>query len=248
MASPVDAPDVLPPRGTTTSAASADREIAAIALRQHGVIEYRQLIRLGLSPKAIAHRVETGRLHRIHRGVYAVGHAKLSGRGQWMAAVLAAGDDAALSHRSAASLWGLPVPASSLIDVTAPKDRRRPGIAIHEAVLLPDEHTSRDGIPVTTVARTILDLAATEPRHVERALREAERRRLADTTPLAALLTRYPGRRGTARIREILDAGHAHLGITRSELEEAFLAFLDAHHFIRPLLNAHVEGFECDCV
>ena len=115
------------------------------------------------------------------------------------------------------------------------------------AQLADDEVTVRDGIPVTTVARTLLDLAAVAPRRqVERALREAERRRLGDTTPLAVLLERHRGRRGTATLRALI--ARAGDGVTESELEERFLTFLDERGFERPKLNAYVEGYRCDAV
>jgi very-short-patch-repair endonuclease len=240
------ASDVSRPQGASTSVTRGDEAIAGLAARQHGVVARRQLVRLGLSAKAIRHRARTGRLHLIHRGVSAVGHARLTQRGWWMAAVLAAGEGAVLSHRSAAALWGLGLGASGRVDVTVAKERRRPGSAIHEARLEPDEGTVRDGIPVTTVARTLLDLAATAPRRdTERALREAERRRLGDRASVAVLLERHRGRKGTATLRALL--ARATDGITKSELEEAFLTFLDDRRFSRPSLNVHVEGFECDC-
>ena len=247
MATLPDTSDVVHPIGASTSDTPLDMAIAALAVRQHGVVEYRQLVSLGLSAKAIAHRVQTGRLHPVHRGVYAVGHARLTERGRWMAAVLSAGDRAVLSHRSAAALWGLGAASSSRIDVTAPTERRRPGVAMHQMTIEADERTIRDGIPVTTVSRTLLDLAAVAPRRqVERALREAEHQRLGDQASVAVLLDRHRGRKGTKALRDLLD--RAQDGITRSDLEEAFLTFLDEHDFARPLLNAHVGDYECDCV
>lgn len=243
-----DEDDVLRPIARRTSASSVDSAIAAIALRQHGVIEYRQLVRLGLSRDAIDHRVRTGRLHRIHRRVFAVGHRKLTQRGVWMAAVLAAGDGAVLSHRNGASLWGLGISTSGRIDVTVPTERRqRRGMRLHRARLADDEITVRDGIPVTTVSRTLLDLAAVAPRRqVEKALREAEHRRLGDRAGVAVLLERHRGRRGTAVLRELRT--RAQDGVTESELEERFLTFLDERGFERPQLNAYVEGYRCDAV
>ena len=222
--------------------------IATIALRQHGVIEYRQLVRLGLSRSAIDHRVRTGRLHRLHRRVFAVGHRKLTQRGVWMAAVLAAGDGAVLSHRDGANLWGLGISNAGRVDVTVPRQRRtRRGLRLHEARLEDDEITVRDGIPVTTVSRTLLDLAAVAPRRqVERALREAERRALGDRASVAVLLERHRGRKGTKILRELIP--RASDGITESVLEERFLAFLDERGFPRPQLNAYVEGYRCDAV
>ena len=154
-----------------------------------------------------------------------------------MAAVLAAGEAAVLSHRSAARLWGLRTSEKD-IEVTAPAKRRRRGITVHEAVLAPDETTTRGSIPTTTAARTLLDLASVlTPLDLERAVHDAERLQLADTTPLQTLLTRYPRRPGTPALKRLL-ADHA-LGddVTDSELEDAFLAFLDERSLPRPQLN-----------
>jgi predicted transcriptional regulator of viral defense system len=141
-----------------------DRLIAALAERQHGVVATWQLVALGLTHDGIGYRAQTGRLHRIHQGVYAVGHRKLTPNGHRMAAVLAYGPDAVLSHRSAAALWGFGHP-SYRIDVTTPHRRSgRKAIRAHTSALHPEDRTTRDGIPVTSVARTILDLAARSTR------------------------------------------------------------------------------------
>ena len=171
-----------------------------------------------------------------------------------MAAVLVAGRGAALSHRSAAALWGLWPSGRSRIDVTTSR-RIRPsrGIQSHRATLPDDEITTRRGIPVTTVPRTLLDLAAALPRHqVEHAINEAQVQRLGDPIPLAALLARYPRRRGVAVARAILDDARIGSTITRSELEERFSTFLLHHGLPWPEINANI-GFgdgsvECDFV
>ena len=184
----------------------------------------------------------SGRLHEVHRGVYAVGHRKLTMRGRWMAAVLATGD--VLSHRAAAALHG--IRRSSMIEVTG-RRRRRPGIRVHESALQPDEITTVDGIPCTTVARTLLDLAAILPPHdIEAAMNEAEYLRLADHTSLDDLVARYPNRKGTKALRRLLR--HPLRGRVRSDLELAFMAFLDTHAIPPPKRNLHVLGYECDCV
>jgi len=170
-----------------------------------------------------------------------------------MAAVLAGGTGAVLSHRSAGALWGIHPTARRPEVVAAPGRHGGRKVEVHHCALEPDERTVRDGIPVTTTARTLLDLAAVlTPNQVERALREAEARRLWDATSLAELLERHPRRRGTAMLRRMLAAGRAGEGITRSELEEHFLALLDAAVLPRPKLNHHLEAagrlIECDCV
>lgn len=146
-----------------------------------------------------------------------------------MAAVLDAGPGGCLSHRSAAALWGLLRDPESLVEITTPAQKRaRRGWRGYRRLLAADECTELNGIVVTTAARTLLDLGAVAPRHhLEGAIREAERRRLAGPLSLAALLARYPGRRGVARVRVALDRSHLGLGRTRSELEDRFAVFLE---------------------
>jgi very-short-patch-repair endonuclease/predicted transcriptional regulator of viral defense system len=243
-----DAVEVDPAIGGNPPPSSADLVIGSLARSQHGVVARRQLLALGLGDRAIDHRLACGRLHPIRRGVYAVGHAVLTPRGRWLAAVLGAGTGAVLSHGAAAALWGLG--PTGQIEVTVPVKRAsRPGLTVHASRLAGDETTEVDGIPVTTVARTILDLAAVWPRHrVERALHEAEVRQLTSPTSLDELLRRHPRRRGNSALRSILAKARAGANLTRSELEARFLAFLDAHHLPRPRTNVDVCGFEADCV
>ena len=240
-----DAVDVVGAIRSQTHPASRDGWIAALAERQHGVVSRRQLLALGIDRDRIARRLAQGRLHRVHRGVYAVGHRVLSVRGRWMAAVLAAGPGAVLSHRAAATLHD--IAQGGAIEVTVPQKRRRHhGFVTRTATLATDEITEVDGIPVTTVARTLLDLAAVWPAHrVERAAHEAELRRLTSPTSLAALLDRYPRRKGTPALRRIVALGAQP---TRSELESRFLSFLDDEQLPRPSTNAEVEAFEVDCL
>jgi very-short-patch-repair endonuclease len=158
--------------------ASADVEVARIAARQHGVVSQKQLLGAGLSTSAIRRRVKKGRLHRIHRGVYAVGHPGLSQFGRWMAAALACGEGAAASHRSAAELWGLLKPSDGPIHVSVPGDGGRAwrtGLRLHRrTVLLPAAVTRRHGIPVTKPAQTIVDLrSVASPKELRRAIRQA---------------------------------------------------------------------------
>jgi predicted transcriptional regulator of viral defense system len=148
----------------------SDWAVARIAAGQHGVISTRQLLTTGLSKRQIDVRSRLGRLHRVHQGVYAVGHHGLSQHCKWMAAVLACDQDgrrAALSHRSAAELWGLLLPTRGSVDVTVPGNggrRRRTGIRVHRSrTLEPTMTTHRLGIPVTTPQRTVADLQRTKP-------------------------------------------------------------------------------------
>jgi hypothetical protein len=171
-----------------------------------------------------------------------------------MAGVLAGGPRAVLSHRSAAALWGIRQSHGGMVDITIPSSRRqRPSIAWHVTTLSADEITSTAAIPVTTVARTLLDLASVlKGRSLERAMNEAEVQRFTDAPSLPALLDRYPGRRGTAAIRAILAARELGSTVTRSELEERFLRFLARSGLPQPELNVPIalrEGFvEADCV
>jgi very-short-patch-repair endonuclease len=142
--------------------ATPDRVYARIAGRQYGVVRYDQLVWAGLVPSAITRRVTTGRLHRLYRGVYAVGHTNLSREGRWIAAVFACGPGAVLSHESAAHLWRLSPTSPPMIHVTVPATSgrsNRPGIRLHRSsTLRPNDTTLRRNIPVTTPARTLADL------------------------------------------------------------------------------------------
>jgi len=171
-----------------------------------------------------------------------------------MAAVLFCGSNAVLSHRSAAALWGIRNPSSRAIEVTTPsKSRSRAGIHRHHAVLPADERTEQDGIPVTTVPRTILDIAAVErPEAVESALRQAEFLRLHDRLSLRDLLDRYPRRKGTRAVRAALARFSESSGRVESRLEERFLPFLDRYRLPRPQFNAWLEvggrRYRVDCL
>lgn len=227
----------------------AEVRIARLAAAQHGVVARRQLIELGLTRHGIEHRLGTGRLHRVHRSVYAAGAPRLDIHGRWMAAVLACGPDAVLSHRSAAALWAIRPTAMPQADVslaTAGGRRRRPGLILHRCVSLDAQSiTTRHQIPVTTPARTLLDLAVILPRReLERAVQEAEAARLVEIDQLAtrARYERAPRR----RLLAILDEYALGAALTRSDLEQRFLEICRAHGLPRPRVNARVEGLEVD--
>ncbi|MGE5406987.1 MAG: DUF559 domain-containing protein [Syntrophothermus sp.] len=224
-----------------------------MARRQHGVVARWQLIERGMGRRPIEERLRLGRFHLLHRGVYAVGHRALGWDGTLMAAVLAGGRGAVLSHRSAAQAWGL-VPRRAIdVEVTkATALRGRAGIRPHQAVLHRDELGEVDGIPVTSVARTLLDIAPMlDRRQLERAWNEMEVRGLTHVLPVRDLLERHRGRRGCVALRRLVGAGRA-LGRTRSELEERFARLLDAHGLPRPRLNAAIavrgRFFEVDAL
>jgi very-short-patch-repair endonuclease len=188
--------------------------------------------------------LSVGRLHGVHRGVYAVRYPTLTRNGRFMAAVLACGEGAALSHFSAAVLWGMLNEWGGAIHVTSDARRRRPGLVVHEASLGGGEVRKRAGIPVTAPARTLIDLADVAPRRtLERAIDEAEYLRL-DCTGLAP----RHGRRGNGTLSSVLAVHRPGSTRTRSELEEMFIRLCDSHGLPRPEVNVHVEGYECDFV
>jgi very-short-patch-repair endonuclease len=194
--------------------------VAAIAAGQHGIVTHPQLLRVGLTAKQVASWARRGRLIRVHRGVYAVGHLPPSQHARTMAALLACGSTAVLSHRSAAKLWGL-IRYDGPIEVTAANTRRRTGVIVHRHRLTEHDVTRHWDLPVTTPARTLSDLAGTLP---------------------AATLTRAVN---DARLRRLLSVDDAPRP-TRSALEDAFLAFVARHGLPLPEVNTIVAGYEVD--
>jgi very-short-patch-repair endonuclease len=205
--------------------ANPDELVSRIAARQHGVISLDQLEHAGVKRRGVSLRVQAGRLHRLHRGVYAVGHPGLSREGRWLAAVLACGPAAVLSHITAAALWNL-LPVPGVIHVTVPGQSgraRRAGIRVHRSTTLDESLvTRRTGIPVTTPPRTLVDLrGSVTPALFASALRQAELRGL----PLDPSIE-------TDR--------------TRSELEARFLALCRRHRLPAPKPNVRVGPFVVD--
>lgn len=240
-------------RGKRTSH-RVDQAIAELAGRQHGVVARRQLLDLGIRRSAIESRLARGQLHQIHQGAYAVGHRCLTRHGRWMAATLSAGPNAVLSHRSAAQLWQL-LPFSPIaVELTRPtRFRSRRGICAHCSPLPADEVAVVEGIPATSVPRTLLDLAAISPGwQLEKAFNEVEVRGLTDKLSIPDLLRRYPRRQGTAALRALMQDDGRPRGRRRSDLEDRFVALLTETDLPRPRLNAHlfVRGrfFELDCL
>jgi Transcriptional regulator, AbiEi antitoxin/Protein of unknown function (DUF559) len=247
-------PAKIPLSGGKSPARSWDEEIADLAREQHGVVGRAQLLAAGMGSRALEGRLERGSLHRLHNGVYKVGYRRISRKGQWMAAVLASGEGAVLSHRSAARLWRLMPLGSEWPEVTTgPGHRaRRRGIVVHESPIADDEWLVRDGIPVTSPFRTIFDMAAiTQMRELERAFHEAEVREVRDRVSLPMLLERYPGRRGAKKVRVLLGSEQP-VAITRNDFEEAFLALVEAYGLPRPRMNAPLAArgrfFEIDAL
>ncbi len=231
----------------------ADRVIGELAGRQHGVVARRQLLDIGFGPRAIGARLERGYLRSIHHGVYAVGHSVLTRHGRWMAAVLACGPGAVLSHRSAAALWGL-LDVSAQPEVIRPgKFRKRRGIVAHFGAVPADERTVRAGIPVTIVPRTIFDLAGLGMRReTQRTMHEAEVRQLTFGLSIPDLLGRYPQRDGAPLLRELLADDPEVRGAPANRFEDRFADLLDAHGVPRPRFNPHLNvagrNFRPDCL
>jgi len=221
--------------------------LAGLATEQHGVVSVWQLAGLGYSPEAIRHATETGRLHRVQRGAYAVGHPQLSRHGLCLAAVLSCGEGALLSHRSAAWLWGLTKRWQSTIEVTAASPRQtRKTIRVHSAeALVSEDRDWSEGVPVTAVPRTLLDFAAVEPRFVGAALENAQRFGLLDLIAIDALIARSRGFRGVARLRAALEA-YRIPAFTRSRLERRFLSLVREAALPVPAMNTVIAGYELD--
>jgi predicted transcriptional regulator of viral defense system len=221
-----------------------DVRIRDLAGRQHGVASLAQLQFLGLSARAVRDRVAAGRLTRIHRSVYAVGHANLTLRGHWMAAVLAYGPKAVLSHRSSSALHGIRADNRPKIDVTVPSRsaRPRPGIDVHASTTLePADVTTVDGIPCTTLPRTLLDLAeVVDERAVEKAVNQAEVLRKFDLRTVEEVLSRAAGRRGAAVLKRVL-ANYDGPTLTNRELEERFLALCRRASVPGPEVNGWIS-------
>jgi predicted transcriptional regulator of viral defense system len=185
---------------------ASDQGIAVLAGRQHGLVTRPQLARVGIDDDGIRRRVRKGTLHRIHQGVHAVGHANLTTHARWAAAVLACGPGSALSHLDAARLWAIYDAAGPRVHVLAASNREVSGIWVHRARRLhPDHVTERDGVSVTTVARTLIDLTdILSQDRILRAIREAEFRRLLDYDALSASVGRARGRRNVKALTSAL--------------------------------------------
>jgi hypothetical protein len=233
-----------------TSAADRELAIAQLAGAQHGVIARRQLMALGLSGRAVGYRLRIGRIQRIHPGVYAIGHKRLTVEGKRTAAVLACALDALLSHQTAADHWGLLASASARIHVTATSSGRRRvgGVSFHRARRIdPRDRTIKDGIPVTAIPRTLLDLAesVTQPR-LQRAFDQSERLGLFDLTAMRDLIERSRGRRGLKPLLALLAASTDPPPDLRSDLEHRFRELCQAHDIPTPAFNVVVEGHTVD--
>jgi len=219
----------------------AEAVIAGLADTQHGIVSRTQLLAAGITARQIEWRVRRKRLRMIYRGLYAVGHAVLSREARWMAAVLAAGKGSVLSHWSAATLWRMRPGTGPRSHVTSPRKRRSSGtITFHCAQLGPDEVTEEQGIPATTPARTLLDLAPLLPSPVLARMIEAAPNRGAT---LAELLERHSRRPGASKLAEPLARAQPR---TRSDLEANVLDAIQRAELPQPEVNVVVEGYEVD--
>jgi very-short-patch-repair endonuclease len=212
------------------------------------VLTRRDLEALGFSKMAIDHRIATGRLHLISRGIYVVGRRELTPHGRWMAAVLACGDDAALSHRSAAELWGIGKEWEGRIDVTIQRDSRitRRGIKVRRRPSLPEGSVvGRFGIPVTNPTQTLVDVATElKPLRLERAVNQADVHDLVDPETLRRSLDAYAGMPGAKTLRTMLDRHTFRL--SDSDLEIYFRPLALTAGFPLPLSKQWVLGYEVD--
>lgn len=223
-----------------------ERELAQLAEQQHSVLTRAQLVAAGLGPRTIRRRVESARLRLVHRGVYAFGSGQLSRRGRWMAAVLACGEGAMLSHRSGAALWGFVRPQRGPVEISSPTGRGRQGITVHEGGVRPAERSAVAGIPVTSVARTLFDLAEIlDEDELERAFEEADRLRLLDTQSIERVCAWGHGRHALRPVRRLIEEAREPTW-TRSELEDRFQRLCRKHDLPPAQTNVSVLGYEAD--
>jgi very-short-patch-repair endonuclease len=238
----------LPIMRRTTSTQMHDAAIDAIAATQHGLVSRDQLRAAGIPLHTIDNRVKFGRLRLVHRGVYRVGPLVVA-RAAEMGAVLACGPGAAVSHRSAGALWQLsPPPPRGTVEVIASPGtgRRVAGLRIYRCSCGSDDVTVREALPITTVARTLLDLGAVLTlAELERALAIAEREHLASRRELQQMLERHPRHRGAHRLRSFIDASRL-LAFTRSKAEQRLVELVRNAQLPTPAMNVRLHGFEVD--
>jgi predicted transcriptional regulator of viral defense system len=227
-----------------------ERRIGELAERQHGIVSLEQLRAHGVGDGAIKARLRLGQLHRVHRGVYSVRRRRLTRHGAWLAAVLACGDGAVLSHRSAAALWGLMRARWSPVDVTSRHGRpgERKGIRLHRSSLGERERAVEAGIPVTSVARTLLDIAeVVDGERLRHAFEEADRLKLLRLPELERVCAGAGRRKGLPALRGLVSAAQAPPP-GRSPLENRFAEFYRRHlaDLPEPLANVSILGYEVD--
>lgn len=236
-------------RGKNVAVNKATLVIRQLAEKQHGVIAHRQLIVQGLGERLIESRVARGQLIPLHRGVFALGHRRIGLYGEWMAAVLACGPGAVLSHGTAAQLWGIRG-SRKPIEVTRVSGHRRPhGVRLHQTRSLPDEHVTTEAhIPVTTIERTFLDTAARlDARQMEHDLVEADRSRRLRWPKLWQALTEHGrGRKGVKRLKRVATQADPRFADAVSTSEVDFLILCRQAGLKMPQVNVLVEGKKVD--
>lgn len=225
-------------------------KLGALVTRQFGVVSRGQLYDLGYDRGAIGHWLKTGRLVRLHQGVYAVGHERLTMRGRWMAATLTGGPGAVLSHFAAARLLDLHPSNRATIEITVdapPRKRRRGRLLVNCMTLHQDDVTTVDGIAVTSVTRTLVDLAGhMHPEQLRRCFEQAQRMDVLDLAALRATIDRSAGRKGVHLVRTLGAEDHSTAARARSVLEARFLDFIRERGLPIPTVNCVVEGYDVD--
>jgi very-short-patch-repair endonuclease len=222
--------------------------LAKLAARQHGVVSKRQLRRLGFSDGDVCRRVRSGTLHPLYRGVYAVGHPAIGWDARCLAAVMACGSRAVLSHRAAARRWLLITAVAAIEITTASRRRPKQGFILHRSRSLgPEDRTVVDAIPCTTVARTLVDLAEVlSERRLADAVHQAEFHRVLDVNEVERVLERVPGRTGRHRLRRSLAAYAPEPLRVRNEAERLVHDLCIQHGLPKPEANASIQGHEVD--
>ena len=231
-------------------AVEVHRRLSELAGRQHGVIARRQLVALGFGRRAIEHLIATGRLHVVHRGVYLVGHLAAAPLALEMAAQLALGSGAALSHGTAGRLWQVIARAPGAIElsVEARTPTRRPGLRAHRTLSLPAVDVRvMEGLRLTAPARTLLDLSSRlDDRALRWAVEEARLRKLLTPAALRDVLVRHPGRRGAGRLRRVVDEIAGEPTVTRSDVERSLHDLIRGAALPRPRANTQLHGWSVD--
>jgi very-short-patch-repair endonuclease len=226
----------------------ATETIRRLAERQHGIVTRDQLLRQGVGSGLIEARIDVGAFVTIYEGVFAVGHGRLSCEATWLAAVLACGHTAVLSHGSALELWGIGKGGGRVEVTRRAGGTTRSGIWLHQTRFLPSAHTTvKGGIPATTAERTLLDIAARmRQRDLERTVVEADRAGLLDWPRMHRVVAHSNGKKGSGRLRRAVRDIDPRSRDTRSPLEVDFLALCRAAGLPRPEVNVLVEGYLVD--
>jgi len=229
----------------TQSPTHRDRVVGGFADRQHGVVSREQLLAAGQTPRVIRRAVDAGRLRPVFRGVYAFGHIALRREGWWMAALLACGEGAALSHRTAATIWGLVTGPTLPVDVTTSTDhgRKHRQITTHRTLLVPLDAVVRDDLRVTTPSRTTVDLAATlKGRALREVVERAQDLRRFDPIDVRDALARAPRRPRSRRLHDLITVMSPDDDNARSHLERLFLALTRKAKLPKPTANHEIAG------